>query len=173
MKLLSKTLCLGLFFPMISFQSFGQSDTTALVDSTYAVQERDSSLFDFDENEDVYLVVDKSPRFPGCEDVIDERTRFECANKEMLNFVYSNIVYPEEARAARLSGICVVQYIVTKKGEVKHIVVVRDIGKGCGAEAKRVVEEMAYQEKIWSPGTLDGMPVHVKITLPVRFKLTP
>ena len=46
-------------------------------------------------------------------------------------------------------------------------VVGKEIGGGCGKEAKRVVESMPK----WLPGEASGHPVKVRFTLPVRFRL--
>ncbi|HPI08920.1 MAG TPA: energy transducer TonB [Saprospiraceae bacterium] len=43
----------------------------------------------------------------------------------------------------------------------------RDIGGGCGQEAKRLVEAMPK----WTPGKKNGKPVRVEYTMPVKFKL--
>lgn len=165
-------LLIALLAMLNSAQISGQIDSIMVLDSTKNIV-LDTFSFDLDENEEVFLIVEKKPEFPGCERIENDRERSTCANNAMLAFVYDNIVYPPEARAAKISGFCVVQYVVNKKGEVKNIELVRDIGYGCGDEAVRVIKEMAYQGKIWSPGTQRGIPVNVKITLPLKFKLTP
>ena len=65
----------------------------------------------------------------------------------------------------------VLYIIVDKTGRVKNIEIVRDIGAGCGKEAKQVVEEMNDLPERWKPGRQRGKPVNVKYTLPIKFKL--
>jgi protein TonB len=45
--------------------------------------------------------------------------------------------------------------------------VAQPIEGGCNEEALRVIKQMPR----WIPGRLDGKPVRVKYTLPIKFKL--
>ena len=112
------------------------------------------------------------PRFPGCEDLAgtDEEKR-QCANQEMLKFIYQNVRYPAEARQKGIEGMAVVQFVVNTDGSLENIKLVRDIGGGAGEAAKDVVELMNTENKIWTPGVERGEEVKVQFTLPVRFKL--
>ncbi len=57
--------------------------------------------------------------------------------------------------------------VINKDGSVSDVVIMRDIGGGCGKEAVRVVKSMPK----WIPGEANGHAVKVRYTLPVRFKL--
>ncbi len=122
--------------------------------------------------EKIYTVVEDMPRFPGCETgimTLDERIK--CAEKSMLNFIYSVITYPDSARANRTEGRVVLQFVVTKNGRVAAPTILKDIGDGCGEEALRALKLMQEQNIIWKPGIKDSMAVNVKYTLPVKFKI--
>lgn len=123
------------------------------------------------EAEVVLLSVDEMPRYPGCEEVADEKEREECAMNKLLIFLYSNISYPAIARENGVQGTCVINYIVEKDGRVTNARIVRDVGAGCGQEALRVVQMMQDQGIRWIPGQMYGRPVRVEFNLPVTFRL--
>lgn len=112
------------------------------------------------------------PLFPGCEDSADYYSRKKCADSLMLAFIYGNLRYPYLAWRDSVEGVAVVSFTVEKDGSVTDAKVVRDPGAGTGAEALRLVNLMAAQEKRWTPGEQAGKLVQVRFNLPVKFKLT-
>lgn len=122
----------------------------------------------------VLLEVEEMPRFPGCEKMdANAAAKKQCADQKLLEFIYSNIKYPEAARLKSVEGMVVVSFIVNHKGAIKNIEILRDPGSGLGAEAKRVVGLMRKLPRRWTPGRHDGKFVNVQYNLPVRFKLGP
>jgi len=116
--------------------------------------------------------VDQMPRFPGCEELAGtDLEKKRCADKKMLEFVYSRILYPLEARQEGLEGTVVVTFIIETDGSISKAEITRDIGKGCGVEARRVVNLMNEGGIRWIPGHQHGKPVRVQFNLPVKFKL--
>lgn len=111
------------------------------------------------------------PRFPGCEDMVSIGEKNECANKKLLEYVYSSLNYPAEARKKRIEGRVTLRFAVTKDGKIENVEVLRDIGGGCGEEAKRVIESMNNLTQKWIPGSQNGKNVNVWFTIPVIFKL--
>jgi len=85
----------------------------------------------------------------------------------LLRFLAQNIRYPALAREKNIQGVVALTFIVEKEGTVSNVTIIRDIGGGCGQEAARTVAAMPK----WVPATVDGEPVRVRFTLPVRFKL--
>ena len=120
--------------------------------------------------EEIFVVVEEMPRFPGCED-LSGKERTDCANKKMLEFIYGNIQYPAVAKDNGVEGTVVVRFVINEHGKVSQANVVKDIGAQCGAEALRIVNLMNEQNIVWSPGKQRGNPVKVWFTLPVKFKL--
>jgi len=118
-------------------------------------------------SDDLYKVAQEMPRLIGCEDQATSTARAECAEAKMLEFIYTNIKYPKEARAKGIDGVTIVQFVVNTDGTMSNLTVVRDPGAGLGAEAKRVIGNLPK----WIPGKQDGKTVKVIYTLPVRFKL--
>jgi periplasmic protein TonB len=103
---------------------------------------------------EVFSFVEKFPEFPGGE-------------MEMLKFMAENIRYPSAASANNIQGLVVLQFTVDAQGRIEDITILKDIGGGCGDEAVRIVKSMP----LWIPGEQNGLPVAVRYTLPVHFKL--
>lgn len=120
----------------------------------------------------VYSVVEEMPRFPGCEaGIMTLEERYKCAEKSMLDFIYSTITYPDSARAHGTEGRVILQFVITKNGRVVDPKIIKDIGDGCGEEALRALKLMQEKNVIWKPGRKDSVAVNVKYTLPVKFKI--
>lgn len=120
---------------------------------------------------DVLNVAEEMPRFPGCEDIADKRERQQCANRRMLEFVYSNVKYPKDARNERIQGTGVIKLIIGKTGEVERYGIARSIHPSLDAELDRIAR-LIQDEVQWIPGKEDGNPVKVAFMLPIKFKLT-
>lgn len=128
---------------------------------------------------DAYKVVQEMPRFPGCEangGTAEEKK--QCAQKKMLQYIYSNLKYPAEARKNGIEGMSVLQFVVTKSGDIANITILRKPGGkdvqndyGCTEAAKKVLESMRNLPEKWTPGKQNGQAVDVLYTIPVRFKL--
>ena len=93
------------------------------------------------DNDTVYNIVEQMPEFPGKE-------------KAMMEFVSSNIHYPEEAKDKGIEGRVFVGFVVEKDGSVNEVKVLRGIGGGCDEEAIRVVKAMPK----WKPGMQRANP---------------
>ena len=119
--------------------------------------------------QDIFKVVEDMPRFFSneCESKGSKDEIKQCAQAEMLKFIYKNIKYPPIARENGIEGTVVIRFVVDEKGTVKDPEILRDIGAGCGAEAQRVVNMMPK----WKPGEQGGRKVPVYFNLPVKFKL--
>jgi protein TonB len=90
-----------------------------------------------EEPEEIFKVVEQMPRFPGCEDAGgSNEEKYNCAQTKLLEYVYKNVKYPAIARENGIQGRVVVQFVVEKDGKITDAQVVRDIGAGCGEEAR-------------------------------------
>jgi bla regulator protein BlaR1 len=117
---------------------------------------------------EVFKVAEEMPRFPGCEELkIDQKERETCAQKKMLEFIYSNIKYPKEARELGIQGTAVARFIIGKDGQILAPEIIRSIHSSIDEEVLRIVDEMPD----WIPGKEAGKTVNVQFNLPVKFKL--
>ncbi len=100
----------------------------------------------------VYTVVEQMPEFPGGE-------------VARLEFFWSNIKMPEEAKEKGVNGRVYVSFIVRPDGKITDISIVKGLGWGCDEEVLRVVKMMPD----WIPARQSGKPVSVQFTMPVGF----
>ena len=121
----------------------------------------------------IYPVVEQQPVFPGCaEKTADPAGRVQCTNQSLLTFMYGNLVYPEDALKDSLEGTVVLRFVVEKNGKVGEAEIIKDIGRGCGEEALRVLDLLRQADgAIWTPGMQKGQVVRTYFTLPIRFKI--
>jgi len=108
----------------------------------------------YDDDDRIYEIVDEMPEFPG-------------GDQALLDFLYGNIQYPEEARKDSIQGLAVVGFIVEKDGNITEFEILRSIGGGTDPEVVRVINLMPK----WIPGKENGETVRVAYKLPIRFKL--
>jgi len=107
-----------------------------------------------DDKDEVFLVVETMPEFPG-------------GLKAMMRFLGENIEYPETAKSVNIQGTVHLGFVVEKDGSVSNITVLRSVGGGCDEEAVRVLKLMPR----WTPGLQRTKPVRVSFALPIRFGL--
>ena len=123
------------------------------------------------ENKEIFTLAEHMPRFPGCEDKSNEKDKTECSTKKMMEYIYANIKYPVEAIKNDIQGRVTLRFTVNTDSTISNIEVLRDIGGGCGEEAKRVIESMNSLPLKWIPGSQGVRNVNVWYTLPIVFKL--
>lgn len=107
---------------------------------------------DVDENEEVFVVVEDMPSFPG---------------GNVSAWISKNIKYPKGALSRNVEGKVYVQFIIEKDGTVTNVRIVRSVDAELDQEAVRVVSSMPR----WTPGKQRGKPVRVSFTLPIDFQL--
>jgi len=78
-----------------------------------------------EEDQKVFQFLQKKPEFPG-------------GLKSLMQFIATNITYPELARENGIEGTVVMEFIVEPDGRLSNIIVKRGIGGGCDEEASRV-----------------------------------
>lgn len=104
--------------------------------------------------------------FPGC-DESDRINLLDCAELKMKQFIFSNLSYPAEAKAAGVTGNVDVSFTVGTDGSLKDIKIVSGLGHGCDKEVSRILGLMPK----WVPGTDDaGQVVEEPYELSVLFK---
>jgi len=115
------------------------------------VEEKEEEAVDEPE---IFLIVEKMPRFPGGESAL-------------VKYLSQNIKYPPIARENGITGTVYLTFVIDQTGSVKDVKILRGIGGGCDEEAKRVVNAMPR----WTAGKQRGKNVSVQYNLPVKFTL--
>ena len=97
---------------------------------------------------------------------------YEGGENQMFKDLAKSMVYPQVCVENGFEGRVFVQFVVEKNGKISNIKILRqpegDLGKVLGKEAIRVVKNL----KDFTPGTLNGEPKRVVMTLPIVFKLS-
>lgn len=99
-------------------------------------------------------IVEKMPEFPG-------------GDSEIMKFIANNLQYPASAIENEIQGKVIVQFTVTKTGEVSDVSVMRSVDPDIDQEAVRVISKLPK----FKPGTQNGKAVNVRYTYPVTFRL--
>jgi TonB family protein len=103
---------------------------------------------------EIFTVVEEQPQYPG-------------GDLARVNFLQSNLVYPEAAKELGVRGKVFITFVVETNGSITNVKVIRGLGAGCDEEAVRLIKAMPG----WIPGSQRGVPVRVQFNLPVEFRL--
>ena len=106
------------------------------------------------EEDPVFEVVENMPEFAG-------------GMGGLMQYLSKNIKYPVEAQKAGIQRRVIMQVIIDKNGNVTNPKVTQPVDSLLDTEAIRVTASMPK----WKPGTQRGMPVNVKYTFPIVFRL--
>ncbi len=105
----------------------------------------------------VFMVVEEKPEFPGGE-------------AALMEYLRSNLQYPENCKKNKVQGRVLISFVVNKDGSIVEPAVVKSagpVGVELDVEALRVISGMPA----WTPGKQNGEAVRVQFTVPVVFKL--
>ena len=105
-------------------------------------------------NQKVYEVVDEMPVFTG-------------GMPALIEYLQTNLKYPQDAEKQKVEGRVLVSFVVETDGSVTDVKVVRKVFPSLDSEAIRVVQAMPK----WTPGKQDNKPVRVRYILPIAFNL--
>ena len=102
----------------------------------------------------VFDTVEQMPEYPG-------------GMQAMIEFLQTNMKYPEDAAKQKVEGRVMVQFVVETDGSVTDVHVAKQVFPSLDAEAIRVVQAMPK----WTPGKEKGRVVRVKYNLPIVFRM--
>ncbi len=99
----------------------------------------------------------------------DIMPEFYGGEKELINYISSNLKYPELESKNGIQGRVVVSFIVDTEGQLRDVKAVKKPtnGENLAREAVRVVQGMPK----WKPGKIKGKAVKVHFALPISFSL--
>lgn len=101
------------------------------------------------------------------QDIVETMPSFEGGITEFYKFVSKHLKYPAQARRMGIEGKVFVHFVVDRDGSLSNIKVVKGIGAGCDVEVLRIINKSPN----WNPGKQRGVPVRVRMMLPITFKL--
>ena len=105
-------------------------------------------------NQKVFDAVEQMPEYPG-------------GMQAMIEFLQTNMKYPEDAAKQKVEGRVMVQFVVETDGSISDVHVAKQVFPSLDAEAIRVVQAMPK----WTPGMDKGRVVRVKYNLPIVFRM--
>lgn len=101
------------------------------------------------------------------DEVVEEMPSFPGGQGAMMQFLSSNLQYPEEARLSGLQGRVIVSFTVERDGSISNVKISRSVAPSLDNEAIRLAKSMPK----WKPGKSDGHAVRVKYTIPIVFRV--
>ncbi|MFB6319569.1 energy transducer TonB [Saccharicrinis sp. FJH54] len=100
--------------------------------------------------------------------MLDEATpSFPGGKMAMMNYLNNTTHFPKEAKNKAIHGRVWVKFVVTKKGIIKNVKVMRGVHPLLDKEAVRVIKSMPK----WVPGKIKGKPANTNFMLPINFVL--
>ncbi len=123
----------------------------------YWVDIQEVDIAETDSTDEVFWVVDQRPEYPGGE-------------AALMEYLRSNLQYPENCKKNKVQGRVLISFVVNKDGSIVEPAVVKSAGPAgveLDVEALRVVSSMPA----WTPGMQNGEAVRVQYTIPVAFQL--
>lgn len=124
-----------------------------------------------DEDEEIFRRFDRAAVFPGCDVVSMTRVEKEmCTQKELLNYIYSHLRYPEEARKKKISGQVVIEFVIAYDGTIRNVELLRGFDRACDNAVIKVIEDMNDLDDLWTPAVLDNEYVSTYYTMPIGFR---
>ncbi|OEK04144.1 energy transducer TonB [Roseivirga misakiensis] len=144
---------LSLLLVIVLFASCGEEDLYIKPDGS-DIQAAGIVSDDKSSSDQVFLMTEESPEFPG-------------GMSNYNKFLRENLKYPEEAKNLGIEGNVYISFIVQETGELSDFEVVRSVGGGCDEEALRVLMDSPN----WTPGKQGGKTVKTRMQIRTVFRL--
>ena len=104
----------------------------------------------------------------GVYDFSEVMPAFKSGSSDIEDYINSHIEYPQPALDDNKEGRVNVNFVVDENGKITNAGTAgAKLGNGLDEEAVRVVSGMPG----WTPGTVKGKPVKVRMSLPIVFKI--
>lgn len=100
-------------------------------------------------------------------DVVDENASFPSGDEACMNWLFSNLEYPDSCQLKGIEGRVIVSFVVNRDGSITEIKAVRSPHELLSKEAIRVVNSMPK----WKPANVKGKNVRSRFNLPIMFRL--
>ena len=97
---------------------------------------------------------------------VEAMPAFVGGEEALRKYLQHSLRYPPEALRNGIAGKVFVSFVVSATGAITDVEVVKGLGYGTDAEAKRVISAMPA----WTPGRQNHRAVAVRYTLPITFR---
>ena len=99
--------------------------------------------------------------------MVVEMPKYPGGDVALIKYISENMKYPQEALDKNISGRVIVNFVVTKTGNIADIKIKRSSSPLLDDEAIRIVKSFPK----FTPGKIKGEPVNTLYTLPIKFSL--
>jgi len=100
--------------------------------------------------------VQEMPTYPGGQDA-------------MFQVIFENVLYPEYEKSMNIDGTVFVNFVVEKDGTPTHFRISQGVEGGAGLDSAAINACRLLGK--FNPGTQDGVPQRVYLTIPIKFSL--
>ena len=100
-------------------------------------------------------------------DVVEQWPQFPGGQSALFQFLSQNIHYPEICEKKGIQGRVICSCVVDTDGSITDVQVKQSVDPNLDREAVRVIQNMPK----WTPGKENGLPVRVRYTIPITFRL--
>jgi TonB family protein len=101
---------------------------------------------------------------------VQEMPKYPGGEKALYEFLYNNITYPEQEKSQNIEGTVFVNFVVEKDGSTSNFTVTRGVQGGGGLDREALHACMKLGG--FYPGTQNGVPQRVFLTIPIKFTLS-
>ncbi len=159
--------------PLLIEKTLIGSHTVKVVKSGYDVISENVDIYENNTTKVSYnlkqssVESDGGPEEDASSAIAEEMPEFPGGTAAFLEYLLTNVKYPEDCRKNGIQGRVIVSFIVNKDGTIAEPEVVKSVNPSLDKEALRVISKMPN----WKPGSQRGKPVRVKYSVPVNFHL--
>jgi TonB family protein len=118
----------------------------------------------------ILVITDSSAMRAKMDEIVefaDQQPEFPGGYGEMEKYIQKHLKYPKKALKNKVEGTVLCKLIVHYDGRISDVVITKDIGYGCGEEAKELFEKMPR----WNPGKMNHKNVTTYANIPIKFTL--
>lgn len=126
---------------------------------------------DIDDVPDIPEVIDNDPPpveiAPEYVDYADVMPEPFGGMNTFMAYLAKNIKYPRSGQRMGIQGNVFIQFIVDEEGNLTNMLVIKGLGDEFDNESLRVLSKAPK----WKPGRQSGLPVKVRMVIPIVFRL--
>ena len=112
--------------------------------------------------------VEELPMFPACKG-LQRDEQMKCFEEQMAKAVAKNAIYPEVDHENKKQGVALISFTIDEKGKIIDVKAVDN--KRATPEMQKAAEKAVQQVSKIIPAKQGGVPVTVKYTIPVAFRI--
>lgn len=156
------------FFFLFCYSCFSQHEKNNPKDEIKTITSIDTmSIFDPKTNVEQLKIVQESLDYHTVPEIMPE---FPGGTSELMKYISSKLNYPEQMKKNNKEGTTILTFIINEFGQLKHPTIIKSVTPEFDQAARDCLFNLA-QDITWNPGMINGKPVNVIYTLPIKFKL--